>query len=137
MVTLYGSMMPKIPADDLAKIAVPTDFLGVNYYNRTVVSDDPTALPLRVGSVRPEGEYTAMDWEVYPDALRVLLVRLARDYAPAKLYITENGAAYEDTLAPDGKRNVYAAWSSPDPRPEARKVRDKIAFRNGVEVVAG
>jgi len=47
------------------------------------------------------------------------------------------GTAHCDTLAPDGKRNVYAAWSSPDPRPEARKVRDKIAFRNGVEVVAG
>ena len=33
-------------------------------------------LPLRLAQVRPEGEYTAMDWEVYPDALRALLVRL-------------------------------------------------------------
>ena len=77
-----ATMMPEIPADDLEKIAVPTDFLGVNYYNRAVINDDPAALPLRFGSVRPEGEYTAMDWEVYPDALRALLVRLARDYAP-------------------------------------------------------
>jgi len=29
-------------------------------------------------------------------------VRLERDYSPAKLYITENGAAYDDMLAPDG-----------------------------------
>jgi beta-glucosidase len=52
--------------------------------------------------VRPEGEYTAMDWEVYPDALRALLVRLERDYSPGRLYITENGSAYDDTLGPDG-----------------------------------
>ena len=102
MVELYGQMLPAIPAADLATIVVPTDFLGVNYYNRAVISDDPAALPLRTGSVRPDGEYTAMDWEVYPDALRALLVRLARDYTPGKLYITENGAAYDDTLTPDG-----------------------------------
>jgi beta-glucosidase len=102
MLALYDEMLPDIHANDLAMIAVPTDFLGVNYYNRAVIKDDPAALPLRFASVRPDGEYTAMDWEVYPDALRALLVRLTRDYAPAKLYITENGAAYDDMLAPDG-----------------------------------
>ena len=102
MLALYGPMLPDIHADDLATIAVPTDFLGVNYYNRAVIKDDPTALPLRTGFVLPEGEYTAMNWEVYPDALRALLVRIARDYTPSKLYITENGAAYDDTLSPDG-----------------------------------
>jgi len=102
MVALYGQAMPNIPADDLEKIAAPIDFLGVNYYNRAVIVDDPAAAPLRLGSVRPEGEYTAMDWEVYPEALRALLVRLTRDYGPAKLYITENGSAYDDTFAPDG-----------------------------------
>jgi beta-glucosidase len=102
MLALYGSMMPQVPADDLAKIAAPTDFLGVNYYNRSVISDDPSAPPLRIGQEHPEGEYTAMDWEVYPEALRALLVRLTRDYGPAKLYITENGSAYDDTIAPDG-----------------------------------
>jgi beta-glucosidase len=102
MLPLYGSMMPQIPADDLEKIAVATDFLGVNYYNRAVVNDDASAPPLRFGQGHPEGEYTAMDWEVYPDALRALLVRLTRDYAPPKLYITENGSAYDDVLTPDG-----------------------------------
>ena len=102
MIALYGDMLPQILAGDLEKIAIKTDFLGVNYYNRTVICDDPTAAPLRTGSVRPEGEYTAMDWEVFPDALRALLERLEREYAPGKLYITENGAAYDDTIAPDG-----------------------------------
>lgn len=114
MVALYGKMLPDIHADDLATIAVPTDFLGVNYYNRAVIKDDPAALPLCTGFVLPEGEYTAMNWEAYPDALRALLVRLERDYTPGKLYITENGAAYDDALTPDGaihdeKRTHYLA----------------------------
>jgi beta-glucosidase len=103
MVELYGPMLPAISSGDLETIAAPTDFLGVNYYNRAVIGDDPAALPLRATFVRPEGEYTAMDWEVYPDALRALLERLERDYSPGKLYITENGAAYDDTLTPDGE----------------------------------
>jgi beta-glucosidase len=102
IVALYGGMMPQIRSGDLETIATPTDFLGVNYYNRAVIRDDPATLPLRAGFVRPDGEYTAMDWEVYPDALRALLVRLHRDYAPGQLYITENGAAYDDTLTPHG-----------------------------------
>jgi beta-glucosidase len=102
MAALYGPMMPEIQAGDLETIAAPTDFLGVNYYNRAVICDDPAAPPLRTGFVSPEGEYTAMNWEVYPDALRALLVRLHRDYAPGRLYITENGSAYDDVIAPGG-----------------------------------
>jgi beta-glucosidase len=43
-----------------------------------------------------------MGWEVYPDGLRKLLVRLHHDYQPAALYITENGAAYDDVLTAEG-----------------------------------
>jgi beta-glucosidase len=102
LVAAYGQPMSQVHAGDMEKIAVPTDFLGVNFYNRAVVRDDPAAPPLRISPVSPEGEYTAMDWEVYPDALRALLVRLEHDYAPGRMYITENGSAYDDTLAPDG-----------------------------------
>src|SRR5262249_32971420 len=101
MLEIYGPMAPRDFDGDLAAIAVPTDFLGVNFYNRAVIRDDPAAFPLRINPTRPEGEYTAMDWEVYPDALRALLLRLHADYAPRRLYITENGAAYADTVAPD------------------------------------
>jgi beta-glucosidase len=37
-----------------------------------------------------------MGWEVYPDGLTELLERLHREYAPRRIYITENGAAYSD-----------------------------------------
>ena len=44
----------------------------------------------------PGSSYTAMSWEVYPQGLTDLLLRLQRDYAPPALYVTENGAAYDD-----------------------------------------
>jgi beta-glucosidase len=103
MVTIYSAMMPEIRDGDLERIAVPTDFLGVNYYNRAVIRHDPSTPVLETGFEHPEGEYTAMDWEVYADALRALLVRLQNDYAPNRMFITENGAAYPDTLTPGGR----------------------------------
>lgn len=104
MIELYGRMGdgPPIQNGDMAAIAAPLDFLGVNYYNRAVIKDDPAAGGLGYSSIRPEGEYTHMDWEVHPDSLRQLLERLHRDYAPGPLYITENGAAYPDEVSPDG-----------------------------------
>jgi beta-glucosidase len=104
MVERYNAsgLLPEIEAGDLATIAVPIDFLGINYYNRAVINYDPSS-PLGYGSKRPAGEYTDMDWEVYPDALRALLIRLQHDYNPTQMYISENGAAYADTLTATGE----------------------------------
>ena len=98
----FGDLTTSIVADDLPIIATPVDLLGVNYYARQIVRHDPDA-PNGVGRVRePSSEYTAMDWEVYPDGLYTLLTRLERDYGP-EIYITENGCAFEDILTPDNK----------------------------------
>ncbi|WP_341953372.1 GH1 family beta-glucosidase [Salinibacterium sp. TMP30] len=108
---------------DLAQIAQPIDALGVNYYHGELVSDRPAEHPLlgeaptdrATSSPFPaaDGVYnhpqglplTAMNWEVQPDGLRELLARVDSEYArPAgtKLYVTENGAAYDDTVDADG-----------------------------------
>ena len=78
-------------------IASPTDFLGVNYYSRELISGeaDTSGSWRRVYPV-PGSSYTAMNWEVFPQGLSDLLLRLHRDYAPTSILITENGAAYED-----------------------------------------
>jgi beta-glucosidase len=44
-----------------------------------------------------------MGWEVYPDGLHQLLVRVAKDYEPRAIYITENGAAFGDIRGHDGQ----------------------------------
>ena len=49
-----------------------------------------------------ESQHTDMGWEVYPDGLHQLLVRVARDYSPPAIYVTENGAAFGDVRVHDG-----------------------------------
>jgi len=76
------------------------DFLGVNYYARRIVRAGGG--PLRADRVDPEGaEHTAIGWEVHPASFRKLLVRVHRDYAPRDMYVTENGAAYDDVIVND------------------------------------
>ena len=45
------------------------------------------------------------------------------------------GTAHYYTIECDGERNPDAAWYYPDPKPAADKVRDRIAFWNGVEII--
>ncbi|HEU4741883.1 MAG TPA: GH1 family beta-glucosidase [Meiothermus sp.] len=96
---LQGPLFPpRIQAGDMESIAAPIDFLGVNFYSRFVARHKRGAQPLNVEQVKPEGDYTHMGWEVYPQSLTDLLVRLAQDYPVKELHITENGAAYPDVL---------------------------------------
>lgn len=90
---------------DMEAIAVSADFLGLNYYLRSVVRSQAVPesenLPQTV-DIRPER--TDMDWEVFAQGLHAMLIRIHRDYRPPKLYIAESGASYSD--GPDGARQV-------------------------------
>jgi beta-glucosidase len=105
----YGPLAPKIEAGDLAIIAAPLDFIGINYYTRSVVKaaaacNNPTVDQL-LGAEQvylPDVARTFFDWEVYPQGLSDFLVRLQRDYDPKSILITENGASYQDTVLADG-----------------------------------
>ncbi len=97
-----GNDAPRIQPGDMALICARNDFLGLNYYTPSRIS--ATANQGEPGVVRnPTAEYTTMDWEVHPDGLYQLLLRL-RDLTRGKtpIYITENGAAFKDVITPDG-----------------------------------
>jgi beta-glucosidase len=81
---------------DLAVVSAPIDFLGINYYSPQRVRPDPARQPLELAPVLPPPPTTAMGWEVDPDGLHELLLRVKRDYGNVPIYITENGAAFED-----------------------------------------
>jgi beta-glucosidase len=90
---------PHVRDGDLEAIAAPVDFLGINNYSRFIVAagaDGPQTV------ANPDAQHTDMGWEVYPDGLHDVLVRVARDYEPAAMYITENGAAFPDVRVHDG-----------------------------------
>jgi len=88
-----GPDAPVVAAGDMAAIQTPIDFLGVNYYTRTVIS---AAGPW---DVKKGGlELSDMGWEIYPEGLTQLLVRLHQDYAVPPMFVTENGGAFKDEL---------------------------------------
>ena len=47
MKDVFGDAWPDWPAEDLALISQPIDFLGINYYTRSVSRDDAQSYPLR------------------------------------------------------------------------------------------
>ena len=103
-----GLDTPKVLAGDMEAIATPLDFMGVNYYTRSVVSaagrwdNKQSGLPI-----------TEMGWEVYPEGLTELLVRMHQDYPVPPLYVTENGGAFKDEMhdgqVHDADRTDYIA----------------------------
>ncbi|HXA60053.1 MAG TPA: GH1 family beta-glucosidase [Streptosporangiaceae bacterium] len=103
MLRLYAVDLP-IRAGDLETIAAPLDWLGVNYYFRNVVTDDPSGpIPYARQVPVPGARLTAMDWEVHARGLEQLLVRVTEEYGARQLYVTENGAAFHDVVGPDGQ----------------------------------
>lgn len=99
----FGPAWPDFPRGDQRLIRQPLDFVGVNYYSRSVVRQGGADVPARAERVRQSDRpHTAMDWEVYPQGLTETLVRVARDYGNPTLYVTENGAAFPDPSPRDG-----------------------------------
>lgn len=106
---LEAHEQPTIQVGDMDIIAQPLDFLGVNYYTRTVFRSKnqwfsdvpPTEPPL-----------TCMGWEVYPQGLTEILIDLHKSYPNLPpIYITENGAAFPDVVVDgrihDSERTAY------------------------------
>jgi beta-glucosidase len=106
---------------DLAAIHQPLDALGLNYYNPTLVSaadadargprsdghgeSDFSPWPAAddVAFHQSPGERTEMGWTVDPTGLYDLIMRYSREAPGLQLFITENGAAYDDKPDSDGR----------------------------------
>jgi beta-glucosidase len=94
---IFGEAWPKWPAKDFDLIRQPIDFLGVNYYTRSVTRFDPRHWPLKASAQRQKhATYTETGWEVFPDGLTETLVWVKQRYGDTPLYVTENGAAFFD-----------------------------------------
>lgn len=96
-----------VQTGDLDKIAVQTDFLGINYYMRTLVGEpDDSGDPFSaITPGAPQAERTDFNWEIYPEGLYNILNRVHFDYQPPKIYVTENGASFDTGLDDNGQVN--------------------------------
>jgi beta-glucosidase len=106
---------------DLARIAVPLDLLGVNYYSTVRVrrfrgdgeparadghgagQASPWVAADDVEFVAQPGPTTAMGWNIEPGGLTELLSSMAAQHPTLPLMVTENGAAFDDTVTSDGR----------------------------------
>jgi beta-glucosidase len=111
--------LDRVDPGQLAAIAAPVDLLGVNYYRRFVVAARP-GRPRFGGPPSPwvgagDVEFvargrprTALGWEIDPSGLDELLLRLDRDYPRVPLFVTENGAAFDDGVDRQGRVRDHA-----------------------------
>ena len=92
-----GADAPQQLPGDAALVSQPVEFIGVNYYTRSFASTgEPWSAQASGAAV------TDMGWEIYPEGLTELLVRLHQDWKGPRLIVTENGAAFADQLV-DGE----------------------------------
>ena len=100
---LFGEAWPRWPADDFTLVRQPIDFLGVNYYTRSVTRFDAQAGALQASPVRQlRATHTETGWEVFAPALTDTLVWVKDRYGNPPIYVTENGAALFDPPVLDG-----------------------------------
>jgi len=116
----YSPGFSVIQDGDLEVISKPLDFLGVNYYTPATIMDETREVEARVMGYEvplvqhfpdlraldvktPGRDTTSMGWEVDASGLTELLVRVMREYTQLPLFVTENGAAFDDYVDPNGE----------------------------------
>lgn len=102
MMGLYSALAPRVMPGDMAAIAAPLDYLGVNVYRRSVIAAGDSMPPVNYRRVEPPGIYTFTGWEVYPPAIYDTLAYVHGNYGLRAIYITENGAAFPDRVEASG-----------------------------------
>ncbi len=105
MLEWYSSKtdLPQIMDGDMEIIGQPVDFLGVNHYTPDFVKNDPQDWPIERTRVKTIDACTNIDWEVYPKGFYDLLTRLDKEYSKVKIFVTENGASFNDIVNRHGE----------------------------------
>ncbi|MEY9581734.1 beta-glucosidase [Sinorhizobium fredii] len=118
-----GSRMPLIEDGDMATIAQPLDWWGLNYYTPMRVSHDPAAgaeYPATINAKPVSDVKTDIGWEVYAPALGALVETLNARYTLPDCYITENGACLQ-----------YGSRERPRRRPAAARLHCRSPIGDG------
>jgi beta-glucosidase len=110
MMAWFAEALPDIRNGDMETMAAAIDFLGVNYYTRRIMAHDPAGRGAQGRSVlaarqvhwpfTPRADFE--EWEVAPEGLYRILMRVAREYRPGFMYVTENGTSLPDQPGADG-----------------------------------
>ena len=102
---IFAPYMPEKFENDLIKISNKLDWIGINYYTRSIIANDSNEENIGFTTKTGNLPKTDMGWEVFPDGLSFLIKRLVKEYSGSlPIHITENGLANKDTII-NGKIN--------------------------------
>jgi beta-glucosidase len=91
---LTTMLEPHLPAEwhrDMELVSRPLDWAGINYYTRGIYQAAPEGSGMPFRQIKGNLPKNDLGWEIYPQGLTDLLVRVSRDYTKLPLYVTENG----------------------------------------------
>jgi len=103
LLSLLERYMPDNWQRDMETVSRPLDWGGINYYTRGIYAADPSRPAMPVRKVKGPLPVNDLGWEIYPQGLADLLVRVSREYTKLPLYVTENGISEND----DARRVDY------------------------------
>ncbi len=98
-----GAVLPEMRPEDAKVIGARQDFLGLNYYSPHFYVQDEAAWPLAAKAVKTGKPINDIGWEMVPEALYNILLRVKRDYGDIEVMITENGNCVTDNPNREGK----------------------------------
>ena len=96
---ILPELEPYIQPGDLDLTRQPIDFLGINHYFRSYIQAKPDALiGYEHAEPPPHVPRTSFGWEINPDEFRDVLMEVHERYKTPPIYVTENGAYFDDVL---------------------------------------
>ena len=99
LLNILRPYMPKNYSNDLKIISKKIDWIGVNYYTRTIVKKDNNEKYFGFKALKGNLPKTDMGWEIYPEGLTEVIMKLIKNYSKkTPIYITENGMAHKETF---------------------------------------
>ena len=99
LLNILRPYLPKNYSTDLKIISKKIDWVGINYYTRTIVKKDNNEKFFGFKTLKGKLSKTDMGWEIYPKGLTYVINKLKKNYSRMiPIYITENGMAHSDSL---------------------------------------
>jgi beta-glucosidase len=91
LTSILAPYLPEGWERDMEVVSRPLDWAGINYYTRGIYKHDPSRAAFPIAQIKGDRERNDLGWEIYPEGLTALLVRVSKEYTRLPLYVTENG----------------------------------------------
>ncbi|RYE76577.1 MAG: glycosyl hydrolase family protein, partial [Hyphomicrobiales bacterium] len=96
LTSALADVLPQGWEKDMEVVSRPLDWVGINYYTRGLYRYDATRPIFPIAQHKGDLPKNDLGWEIYPQGLTDLLVRVSNEYTKLPIYVTENGMSEDD-----------------------------------------